>query len=242
MQAGGAGAVDVAIHPPVRRHTGRSQKIDKIPPSFPGEAMATCGAPGPGVTRRNGPRRGRSPGKPGPGDPPPPHGAGSAARPSACRPPRSLWRRLPLLPWRLADSSWRGGVAGAARATPGPAAYDVPHRSDTEAAVFDGAPAVDFSKHRSEPRVGDAVLEGSLFAFVSNADVYDSVLSTMRDELFGSFAGPRPGFLAVPRMGGGRHAGGRCGSDSVCGPASDRLRVRAGQSQSSGAPISFVLR
>jgi peptidoglycan/LPS O-acetylase OafA/YrhL len=32
----------------------------------------------------------------------------------------------------------------------------------------------------------DAILEGSVFAFLRNADVYDPVLWTMRDELFGS--------------------------------------------------------
>jgi peptidoglycan/LPS O-acetylase OafA/YrhL len=37
-----------------------------------------------------------------------------------------------------------------------------------------------------QPSLTDAILEGSLFAFVSNADVYDPVLWTMRDELFGS--------------------------------------------------------
>jgi peptidoglycan/LPS O-acetylase OafA/YrhL len=37
-----------------------------------------------------------------------------------------------------------------------------------------------------QPSLADAVLEGSVFAFVRNADVYDPVLWTMRDELFGS--------------------------------------------------------
>jgi peptidoglycan/LPS O-acetylase OafA/YrhL len=39
---------------------------------------------------------------------------------------------------------------------------------------------------RLEPSLLDAILEGSVFAFLRNADVYDPVLWTMRDELFGS--------------------------------------------------------
>jgi peptidoglycan/LPS O-acetylase OafA/YrhL len=39
---------------------------------------------------------------------------------------------------------------------------------------------------RLQPSLADAILEGALFAFVRNADVYDPVLWTMRDELFGS--------------------------------------------------------
>lgn len=39
---------------------------------------------------------------------------------------------------------------------------------------------------RLEPSLLDALLEGSVFAFLRNADVYDPVLWTMRDELFGS--------------------------------------------------------
>jgi peptidoglycan/LPS O-acetylase OafA/YrhL len=38
-----------------------------------------------------------------------------------------------------------------------------------------------------EPSLLGAVLEGSVFAFLRNADRYDPVLWTMRDELFGSF-------------------------------------------------------
>jgi peptidoglycan/LPS O-acetylase OafA/YrhL len=37
-----------------------------------------------------------------------------------------------------------------------------------------------------QPSLADAILEGSVFAFLRNADVYDPVLWTMRDELFGS--------------------------------------------------------
>jgi len=37
-----------------------------------------------------------------------------------------------------------------------------------------------------EPSLLDAILEGSVFAFLRNADVYDPVLWTMRDEFFGS--------------------------------------------------------
>ena len=37
-----------------------------------------------------------------------------------------------------------------------------------------------------QPSLTDAILEGSVFAFLRNADVYDPVLWTMRDELFGS--------------------------------------------------------
>jgi peptidoglycan/LPS O-acetylase OafA/YrhL len=37
-----------------------------------------------------------------------------------------------------------------------------------------------------QPSLADAVLEGAVFAFVRNADIYDPVLWTMRDELFGS--------------------------------------------------------
>jgi peptidoglycan/LPS O-acetylase OafA/YrhL len=39
---------------------------------------------------------------------------------------------------------------------------------------------------RLQPSLADAILEGSVFAFVRNADMYDPVLWTMRDELFGS--------------------------------------------------------
>jgi peptidoglycan/LPS O-acetylase OafA/YrhL len=39
---------------------------------------------------------------------------------------------------------------------------------------------------RLRPSLVDAILEGSVFAFLRDADVYDPVLWTMRDELFGS--------------------------------------------------------
>jgi peptidoglycan/LPS O-acetylase OafA/YrhL len=39
---------------------------------------------------------------------------------------------------------------------------------------------------RLQPSLADAILEGSVFAFLRNTDVYDPVLWTMRDELFGS--------------------------------------------------------
>ncbi|MEA2775121.1 MAG: hypothetical protein QOF90_527 [Acetobacteraceae bacterium] len=39
---------------------------------------------------------------------------------------------------------------------------------------------------RLEPSLLDAILEGSIFAFLRNSDAYDPVLWTMRDELFGS--------------------------------------------------------
>src|ERR1700727_2851142 len=84
-----------------------------------------------------------------------PRAAGSAARPSGCRPPRSPWRPWPLLGWRRTAASWRGGLASAARAAPTSAADDLPNRGDTEAAVFDVAPAVDFAKHRTELGVRD---------------------------------------------------------------------------------------
>src|SRR5271168_2944571 len=73
----------------------------------------------------------------------PPQAVGSAARPSECPPPRSPWQPWPLLAWRRTGASWRGSLAGAARAAPGPPTDDLADRGDTEAAVFDVPPAVD---------------------------------------------------------------------------------------------------
>src|SRR5271170_1356336 len=85
----------------------------------------------------------------------PPQAVGSAARPSGCRPPRSPWQPWSQLAWPRTGVSWRGSLAGAARAAPSPPTDDLPDRGDTETTVFDVPPAVDFAKHRAKLRVRD---------------------------------------------------------------------------------------
>ena len=80
---------------------------------------------------------------------------------------------------------------------------------------------------RLRPSLVDAILEGSVFAFVRSADVYDPVLWTMRDELFGSLLTFGLG-LMIWRRRAPVAVGVLRGRNPLCQSTSDCLRVRTG--------------
>lgn len=83
-----------------------------------------------------------------------PHEAGSAARPSGYQLLRPfLQPRLWALGQQTAAS--RCDSLSMTQTTQASPAHDLADRSDIETAVFDVAPAVDLSKYRTKPRIGN---------------------------------------------------------------------------------------
>jgi hypothetical protein len=110
--------------------------------------------------------------------------------------------------------SWRGGLTGAARTAPAPAAHDLPDRADLEAAVFDIAPVVDFAKYRAEPRIGNLQpatqrldRTAALVSFTGDGEVADPVADAIEGH-FGRSRGEPDMFDIQADQGSGAEAAG----------------------------------